>query len=89
MHVEVLTGPWAQLGAVGLLAVMVVMLAIGRIVPRRQVRDLVERADRNAEQWQFAAVAAAARADEQAHQLGEILAALRSVELLINHRERV
>jgi hypothetical protein len=87
--VEMLTGPWAQLGAVGLLAVGMVLLAVGRIVPRRAVRDLVERADRNAAQWQAAALAATARADEQAHQLGEVLAALRTVEMLVNHRERV
>jgi hypothetical protein len=83
------TGVWAQLGAVGFLAMGMMLLAVGRLVPRRQVRDLVERADHNAAQWQAAAMAAAARADEQAHQLNEVLAALRTVELLISHRERV
>jgi hypothetical protein len=74
---------WAQLGAVGLLAVFVLAILTGRLVPRSIAKDLVQRADANAERSQAAAVASDQRADETVRLLTEMVSAMRSVEALV------
>jgi hypothetical protein len=74
---------WSQLGAVGLLAVFVLAILTGRLVPRSIAKDLVQRADANAERSQAAAVASDQRADETVRLLTEMVSAMRSVEALV------
>jgi hypothetical protein len=74
---------WAQLGAVGLLAVFVLAILTGRLVPRSIAKDLVQRADANAERSQAAAMASDQRADETVRLLTEMVSAMRSVEALV------
>lgn len=81
---------WAQLGAVGLLAVGVIAVLAGRLVARSWVNILlqqaelrVQQADRNADRWQAAAEASDKRADLFGEQLGEVLAVMRAVETLV------
>lgn len=80
----------AQLGAVGLLGVVVMAILVGRLVPRSATRSLLEQAElrvqlaeHNAERWQAAAEASDKRADLLAQQLGEVLSAMRAVETLV------
>jgi hypothetical protein len=89
--------PIAQLGAVGMLAGVLVMLFTGRIWVRAAVRALVEEAGKrveeagkrveqanvNAAAWQRAAEASDQRADQIIHTLTEQTAALRAVEALV------
>jgi hypothetical protein len=77
---------WAQWGAWGIVAIFVMLVAVGRLVPRSSARTLVDQANRSADlAWQ-AATAADKRADLFGTQLGEMLAAMRAVEMLVrNH----
>jgi hypothetical protein len=81
--VEIWGTAWAQLGAVGLLAVFVLALLTGRLVARSSARDFVKLAADNAARWEAAAEASNRRADEQQRLQGEMLAALRAVEDLV------
>jgi ABC-type nickel/cobalt efflux system permease component RcnA len=87
--VELFGSAWAQLGAVGLLALVVLAIVTGRLVPRSVASTLVKQANATATQWQAAAEASDQRADEAVKLLGEVLSALRSVETLVRtgHRD--
>lgn len=81
---------WAQLGAVGLLAVFVLAILAGRLVARSWVRTLLEQAElrvaqaeRNSDRWQAAYEIADRRADLFGEQLGQVLTAMRAIEALV------
>jgi hypothetical protein len=74
---------WAQLGAVGLVGIFVLLMATGRLVPRTTAKALVDQANANAARWQAAAEASDERADLVAKQNGELMSALRTVETLV------
>ncbi len=80
---SLLTGPAAQLGAVGVLAVVVLAIVFGWLVPRKVARSIVDQANANAERWRAAAEASDKRADLAMGQSTEMLAALREVEALV------
>lgn len=80
----------AQLGAVGILGLVVLAIIFGRLVPRSATKQLLEQAelrvqlaDRNADRWEKAAEASDKRADVFSEQLSEVLAAMHSVEALV------
>jgi len=75
--------PWAQLGAVGIVFLLVLLIATGRLMPRSTAQDQVDQANANAKLWQAAAEASNKRADLFGEQLGEIVAAMRAVEALV------
>jgi hypothetical protein len=88
--VEVWNSAWAQLGAVGFLALFVLAILAGRLVARSWVKTLLDQAElraqaaeRNADRWQAAAEASDKRADLFGEQLGEVLSAMRAVEALV------
>lgn len=74
---------WAQLGAVGVVFLFVLLMATGRLVPRSTARALVDQANANASRWQAAAEASDERADLVTRQNGELMSALRTVETLV------
>lgn len=74
---------WAQLGAVGILALFVLAVLTGRLVSRSNARDYVKLATDNAVRWEAAAEASNKRADEAQRLQAEMLAALRAVEELV------
>jgi len=74
---------WAQLGAVGVVILFVLLLATGRLVPRSVAKALVDQANTTTARWQAAAEASDERADLFARQNGELLAAMRTVETLV------
>lgn len=74
---------WAQLGAVGIVAVFVLLLATGRLMPRSTAKTIVQQANENAARWQAAAAASDERADLVTKQNAELLQALRTVETLV------
>ncbi len=80
---ELFGSAWAQLGAVGLLGVFVLMLATGRLMPRSTARALVDQANTTAGRWQSAAEASDERADLFARQNAELLQAMRTLETLV------
>lgn len=73
----------AQLGAVGILALVVLAIVAGRLMPRSVSRALVDQANANAARWQAAAEASDQRADLLTRQVGELVAAMRAVEALV------
>jgi hypothetical protein len=73
----------AQWGAWGIVAIFVLLLATGRLVPRTTAKALVDQANANASRWQAAAEAADERADLVAKQNGELVSVMRSVEGLV------
>lgn len=90
---ELFSSAWAQAGAVGVVFLFVMLLALGRWVPLSTVNKLLDQAQkradaeaRNADRWQAAAEANDKRADLLAEQLGEILAVMRSVQDLVRHQ---
>ncbi len=85
---ELFGSAWAQLGAVGLLALVVLMVVTGRLVPRSMAKSLIDQANVNAERWQAAATASDQRADETVRLMGEILTVMRSVETLVRPQHR-
>ncbi len=80
---NLLTTPAAQLGAVGILGVVVLAVILGWLVPRKVAKLLVDQANSNAERWRAAAEASEERADLAVKQSTEMLAALRDVEALV------
>lgn len=74
---------WAQLGAVGIVAVFVLALLTGRLVPRSTAKLMVDQANENATRWRAAAEASDERADLAVRQTGELLQAVRAVEALL------
>lgn len=80
---NLLTGPAAQLGAVGVLAVVVLAVVFGWLVPRKVAKTIVDQANSNAERWRAAAEASDERADLAVKQSTEMLAAMREVEALV------
>lgn len=74
---------WAQLGAVGVVFLFVLLLAMGKLVPRTIAKSLVDQANDNADRWQAAARASDERADLFARQNTELLQAMRTVEALV------
>lgn len=80
---ELFGAAWAQLGAVGLVGIFVLMLATGRLVPRSTAKALAEQANNNAARWQAAAAASDERADLVTKQNAELLQVLRTVETLV------
>jgi len=90
--VSLFESPWAQLGAVGVVFMFVLLLATGRLVPRSVAKTMIDQANTEAARWRAAAEADAERADLVARQNGELVAAMRSVEALVrlllpNHRD--
>jgi len=81
--VELFGSAWAQLGAVGLLGVFVLMLATGRLMPRSTAKALVDQANAGRDFYRSAAAASDERADLIARQNGELLQAMRTVETLV------
>jgi len=96
------SSPLAQWGAWGIIAMIVLFIATGRLIARQAAKDLVEQANKTTEQanrnteqanrtadrWQTAFEASDKRADLYAQQLGEVVAALRSVETLVRESSR-
>lgn len=74
---------WAQLGATGIVALFVLAILTGRLVPRSTAKALVDQANATAARWQAAAEASDKRADMFGEQLGEVVAAMRAVETLV------
>lgn len=77
----------AQLGAVGLLAGFVIMIGVGRLIPRYVVKQWIERSDRNVELYRQASEASAARADEAVAVMREMMVAVRTLESLVRERQ--
>jgi hypothetical protein len=82
---------WAQLGAVGLLAVLILLIFTGRLYPRslvdkilREADQQVERADKRAELSRLAAEAADQRADTATSAVAQMLPVLQTVEKLVS-----
>lgn len=85
-----------QGGAVGVLALVIVAIITGRLVPRRVLEDV--RADRDArlaaekargDEWRAAALAQDERNDVQASQLNQLLDASRTTNALIDGLRKV
>jgi len=81
---------WAQLGAVGLLGVVFLLLFTGRLLPRSLVRETLDRAERSvtaadqrAEDSRKAAELADQRADLYRDTMREMLRSIQSVERLV------
>lgn len=80
---NLITGPVAQLGAVGILALVVLAIVMGWLVPRRVAQSLVDQANAGSDRWRSAFEAADKRADLAVQQSTEMVAALREVESLV------
>lgn len=78
-----LNSGWVQLGAVGIVGLVVWLIITGRLQPRSTTRDLVGRADRSAELWQKAYEREVERADLATKQSDQLLTGMATVERLI------
>ena len=74
---------WAQFGAVGLLAVVLLLLFFGRLLPRSLVKDLTGQANANAEMWRQAYEREVERGDVATKQVDQLLGGMATVERLI------
>lgn len=87
---EIWGSAWAQLGAVGLVGLVLVLFFTGRLLPRSLVKDMLSQAQQailqaeaRAQADREARDAAVARADLLASTLTDMASSLRSVEALV------
>jgi hypothetical protein len=68
--------PWSTLTPMGLLLIIILLIALGRLVPRRTLEDAIH--DRN--EWRTAHGISEAARLEQSAQLGELLEHARATD---------
>jgi N-formylglutamate amidohydrolase len=88
--VELFQSAWTQAGAVGLLALVVLLVVTGRLIPRSVAKDRLEEAHKSldqanhtAELWQQAAAAGDQRADLAVKAMLEQAATSARIEALL------
>jgi hypothetical protein len=74
-----MTVPWAQIGPTGLLTILVLLILIGRLVPRRTLEDVLHDRD----EWRAAHRISEAARVESARQVEELLEHARTTDEII------